>query len=152
MRRGLAGEERAQAVVEMAVVAPVMIVLALVVYNLMTFSAAVARFDRIAPDVVIAQAVSPAAGDDAVANVQAGLEESMDGYDVEIEVSCAPADARGADALVTLAAGCATYSCTMRYVPVPSSIGIAGVQVATPARLSHTREIVVDPWRSGVVA
>ncbi len=152
MRRGVVGEERAQAVVEMAVVAPVMIALALVVYNLMTFSAAVARFDRIAPDVVIAQAVSPAAGEDAVANVKAGLEESMGGYDVEIEVSSAPTGGGGADALVSLAAGCVTYSCTMRYVPVPSSIGIAGVQVASPARLSHTRAVVVDPWRPGIVA
>ena len=52
-------EKRAQATVEMAVVAPVMIILALIVYNLMQFACAVARFDRVAPDVVLAQGVSP---------------------------------------------------------------------------------------------
>ena len=39
-------EERAQATVEMAVVAPILLVLALIVYNVMIFASAVARFDR----------------------------------------------------------------------------------------------------------
>ena len=55
----LLNEERAQATVEMVVAAPVMIVLALIAYNLADFSAAVARFDRVAPDIVMAHAVSP---------------------------------------------------------------------------------------------
>jgi Flp pilus assembly protein TadG len=37
-------EERAQATVEMAVVTPVLLVLALIVYNVMIFASAVARF------------------------------------------------------------------------------------------------------------
>ena len=57
--KGWMGEERAQATVEMAIVAPVLIVLALVAYNAMMFASAVARFDRVAPDVVLAHAVSP---------------------------------------------------------------------------------------------
>ena len=40
-------EERAQATVEMAVVTPVLLVLALIVYNVMIFASAVARFDRV---------------------------------------------------------------------------------------------------------
>ena len=39
-------EERAQATVEMAMVTPVLLVLALIVYNIMIFAGAVARFDR----------------------------------------------------------------------------------------------------------
>ena len=54
-------EKRAQATVEMAVVAPVMIILALIVYNLMQFACAVARFDRVAPDIVLAQGGLPKA-------------------------------------------------------------------------------------------
>lgn len=42
-------EERAQATVEMAVVTPVLLVLALIVYNVMIFAGAVARFDRVVP-------------------------------------------------------------------------------------------------------
>lgn len=55
-RCSLVGEERAQATVEMAVVVPVLLVLALIVYNIMLFVAATARFDRIAPDIVAAHA------------------------------------------------------------------------------------------------
>ena len=52
-------EERAQATVEMAVVAPVLLALALIVYNVMVFAGAVARFDRVVPDIVLAHAVAP---------------------------------------------------------------------------------------------
>lgn len=51
-------EERAQATVEMAVVTPVLLVLALIVYNVMIFASAVARFDRVVPDIVLAHAVA----------------------------------------------------------------------------------------------
>ena len=51
-------EERAQATAEMAVVTPVLLVLALIVYNVMTFASAVARFDRVVPDIVLAHAVA----------------------------------------------------------------------------------------------
>ena len=39
-------EECAQATVEMAVVTPVLLVLALIVYNVMVFAGAVARFEN----------------------------------------------------------------------------------------------------------
>lgn len=42
-------EERAQATVEIAVVTPVLLVLALIVYNVMIYASAVARFDRVVP-------------------------------------------------------------------------------------------------------
>ena len=53
-----------RATVEMAVVAPVLIVLALIVYNIMMFLSATARFDRVAPDIVLAHAVSPVGVDE----------------------------------------------------------------------------------------
>ena len=58
-------EERAQATVEMAMIVPVLLVLALIVYNVMIFAGAVARFDRVVPDIVLAHAVAPdGEGDD----------------------------------------------------------------------------------------
>ena len=89
--RTLLREERAQAVVEMAVVTPVLIIVALIVYNVMLFTAASARFDRIAPDIVIAHGVSPS-GDAVVdvgasaATVASALEEAMASYPVTVEV------------------------------------------------------------------
>ena len=85
-------EERAQATVEMAVVTPVLLVLALIVYNVMIFAGAVARFDRVVPDIVLAHAVaSEGEGDessaDASATVQTQILNAMEGYDLQIEVS-----------------------------------------------------------------
>ena len=55
-------EERAQATVEMTVVTPVLLVLALIVYNVMIFASAVTRFDRVVPDIVLAHAVASEGG------------------------------------------------------------------------------------------
>ena len=147
----LCREERGQAVVELAVVAPVLLALALIAYNVMTFAAAVARFDRVAPDVVLAQAVSPAHAGEGVDAVRAELERAMEGYDVELEVAVAEGAASGGEELLSLAVSLETYTCTLRYAPAPSSFSIAGVHVEVPAFLVHEREVVVDPWRSGVV-
>ena len=157
-RRGtLAGEERAQATVEMAVVAPVLIVLALIVYNLMLFLSATARFDRVAPDIVIAQAVSPQTGSadptavlDASAAVETQLAAAMEGYDVEIEVSCSSSEEEQAS-MLALVGSLRTYRCTMRMRPWPSGLSIAGVRLGAPAALVHERAVTIDPWRPGVV-
>ena len=50
---------RGPATVELAVVAPVLVVLALISYNMMVFVSATARFDRVAPDIVLAHGSSP---------------------------------------------------------------------------------------------
>ena len=114
-RCGLAGEERAQATVEMAVVVPVLLVLALIVYNIMLFVAATARFDRIAPDIVAAHAVSPSgesdgSTDDSVGVIESQIEGAMAGYDVEIEVTCTEGGASSGDDLLTLIGGLANLS------------------------------------------
>lgn len=155
-RCSLAGEERAQATVEMAVVVPVLLVLALIVYNIMLFVAATARFDRIAPDIVAAHAVSPSgesdgSTDDSVGVIESQIEGAMAGYDVEIEVTCTEGGASSGDDLLTLIGGLRTYRCSMRMRPWPSSLSIAGVDLGAPVALAHHRDVTVDSWRPGVV-
>lgn len=155
-RCGLAGEERAQATVETAVVVPVLLVLALIVYNIMLFVVATARFDRIAPDIVAAHAVSPSgegdgSADDGVSVIESQIEGAMAGYDVEIEVTCTEGGASSGDDLLTLIGGLRTYRCSMRMRPWPSSLSIAGVDLGAPVALAHHRDVTVDPWRPGVV-
>ena len=70
----------------------ILLVLALIVYNVMIFAGAVARFDRVVPDIVLAHAVAPGGeGDessaDASATVQTQILNAMEGYDLQIEVS-----------------------------------------------------------------
>lgn len=143
-------EARAQATVEMAVVAPVLIVLALIVYNAMQFAAATARFDRVAPDIVLAHGAAPASGVDAASAVAAQLERAMQGYDLEVEVGCEQSDDKG-ESLLSLAGPLKTYRCVMRFRPWPSALTIAGVELGAPSFLAHERIVVIDPWRSGVI-
>lgn len=148
-------EERAQATVEMAVVAPVMVVLALIVYNLMLFAAASARFDRVAPDIVLIHAAAPAGTredgtrPDTCSVVQAQLEAAMKGYDVEIDVAREGGSTVGG--MLSFVGEPETYRCTMTYRPWPSDFSIAGVRLGAPTLLTHRRDCVIDPWRSGVV-
>ena len=124
-------EERAQATVEMAMITPVLLVLALIVYNVMIFAGAVARFDRVVPDIVLAHAVSPGGeGDDSVvdasATVQAQIQDAMEGYELQIEVSSEQGTAATDGGLLSLSGTFRTYTCTMRYEPWPGSLSIAG--------------------------
>ena len=149
-------EERAQATVEMAVVTPVLLVLALIVYNVMVFASAVARFDRVVPDIVLAHAVAPEGeGDessiDASATVQTQILSAMEGYDLQIEVSSEQGAATSDGGLLSLSGTFRTYTCTMHYEPWPSSLSIAGLSLGAPAQLSHERVVTIDPWRPGVV-
>ena len=149
-------EERAQATVEMAMVTPVLLVLALIVYNVMIFAGAVARFDRVVPDIVLAHAAAPSGeGDessiDASATVQAQIQDTMEGYDLQVEVSSEQGTAVSDGGLLSLSGTFRTYTCTMHYEPWPSSLSIAGVSLGAPAVLTHERAVTVDPWRPGVV-
>lgn len=161
MRLRAMREEHAQATVEMAVVAPVMLVVALIVYNVMVFASATARFDRVAPDIVLAHGVAPA-GDatgalsmaGSASNVEERLERAMDGYDVEVDVEAAEqagGDSATGGSLLHMVGSLRTYRCTMRYVPWPQGLVVAGVDMGAPLELTHTRSITVDPWRPGVV-
>ena len=148
-------EERAQAAVEMAMITPVLLVLALIVYNVMIFAGAVARFDRVVPDIVLAHAVAPGGeGDDsavdASATVQAQIQDAMEGYELQVEVSSEQGTATDGG-LLSLSGTFRTYTCTMHYEPWPSSLSIAGFSLGAPAVLTHERAVAVDPWRPGVV-
>ena len=154
--RAIMREERAQATVEMTVVTPVLLVLALIVYNVMVFASAVARFDRVVPDIVLAHAVAPEGeGDessiDASATVQTQILNVMEGYDLQIEVSSEQGAATSDGGLLSLSGTFRTYTCTMHYEPWPSSLSIAGLSLGAPAQLSHERVVTIDPWRPGVV-
>ncbi len=154
-----AREERAQATVEMAVVTPVLLVLALIVYNLMVFVSASARFDRVAPDIVIARGVSPAGelgGDakvsDASSEIAQAIKGAMGAYDIEVEVTCTSGGGvQEGERGLTLVGALRTYRCVFRMKPWPSGLTIAGVSMGAPAFLEHARTVTIDPWRPGVI-
>lgn len=154
-------EDRAQATVEMAIVAPVMLILALIVYNVMMFVSATARFDRVAPDVVLAHGVAPVgdamgmpSGASAAVEVEKQLTRAMDGLEVRVEVAVEDGGGgggAGGESLFSLVGSLRTYRCTLRYRPWPQGLSIAGVDLGAPFELVHTKAVTVDPWKSGVI-
>lgn len=155
---GLLGEQRAQATVEMAIVVPVLLVLALITFNLMLFLAATARFDRIAPDVVLAHGVSPAgvegqsSGAQGCEEIERQLSAAMEGYGVEVEVTCEEGSfGEGEESMLSLVGALRTYRCSFTYKPWPQGFSIAGVDLGAPFELKHERPVTVDPWKPGVI-
>lgn len=151
-----AASTRGQMAVEMAVVMPVAIVVALVVFNLCRFVEACATFDRVAPDAVISQGVSPAGEQSALSSagqVRSCIERSLDmaTCEVEVAVSGAPEARSGIGMSFPLSPLLTTYTCTLRYRPWPGSFVIAGVPFRPPVALVHVRTLVVDRFRPGVV-
>ncbi len=154
MRRGLLDELCGQAAVEMALLIPVIVATALIAFNVMRFAELCARFDRVAPDAVLAHGVSPAGGSNVLAGVDAvkeAIEKGVGGMDCEVEVSAE--DLGGADSGTTfaLAAGTCRFTCKLSYTPWPSSVSIAGVGFSLPAMATHERSVVVDRWKAAIV-
>jgi predicted small integral membrane protein len=158
---GRAKNEEGQMVVELAVVAPVIIVVAIIAFNLMQFLGAVSRFDRVAPDAVMSQAVSPSgdvqqAGDQCSVVREAILEAMGNAPNIEVTVSEQTAWEAGKDdedALLgfSFAPHLTRYACVLTFHPWPSSLTVAGIDASIPVCLTHERSFTVDRFSPGVL-
>lgn len=150
------GGRRGQMAVELAVMMPVAIVVALVVFNLCRFIEACATFDRVSVDAVVFQGVSPP-GEQSVLNsaveVRSAIEAAlaMSSCEVLVEVSGAEPVRMGTGLTFPVSPLLTTYTCTLLYKPWPSSFVLAGVPFGPPVRLTHKRTLVIDRFRPGVV-
>lgn len=149
-------DERGQMTVELAVLAPVAIVVALVALNLMWFVEACAAFDQAALDAVVSQGVAPAGEqtqEAAVATVRSQIEGALTGRDYcEVEVRAERVSADPASSGALAASPLLTrYVCTLAYRPWPNLLRLPGVTYEAPLALRHSRELVVDRFRPGVV-
>lgn len=148
-------EQDGQMAVELAVLMPVIIAVALVSINVLRFAELVARFDRVAPDAVLIQGVSPAGSSELGAGVSAIQEQivsAMPDNSCEVTVRQQVVGAAGSGALVNLAAGTVRYTCTLTYIPWPTALSIAGVSFRLPFSITHERSLVVDRYRAGIIA
>lgn len=149
-------ENRGQMTVEFAVLMPVVIVVALVVFNLTKFCEMCAVFDRVSKDAVLSQGVAPS-GDQATSTsvdaVRSAIEAAVDSRQCEIEVTAERSSegARGEGVTFPVSPLLTTYHCNLRFRPWPSSFSLAGVLFSPPPFLVHERTIVVDRFRPGVV-
>lgn len=153
--RGRGRSTRGQMTVELAVLVPVIIVVALIVLNLGHYVELCARFDRVALDAVLAEGVAPSGRQDqasASRAVQSSIESAMgtdDGCTVRVTASGLGEGPGGAT--FTLSPLLTRFDCVMEYKPWPHSFVLAGVPFTPPGALRHERSIVVDRFKPGVV-
>lgn len=152
---GLWDDRAGQMTVELAVLTPVILVIALVALNLMGYVEACAAFDQASLDAVLAHGVAPSgeqSPERAVEEVSAALEEAL-GREGRCEVEVrAEAVAERADGVSFVVSPLITrYVCTLTYHPWPRSLRLPGITLEAPLALRHERELVVDRYRSGVV-
>ena len=151
-RRG----ERGQMTVELDVLMPVLIVVALIVLNIVRFCGACAVFDRVAPDAVLSHGVAPS-GNQSLASSEARVAEAIghavdsEMCEVEVVAEGGVPEKKGAGVTFPVSPLLTTYRCTLRYRPWPGSFVIAGMAYEPPAVLRHVRTIVVDRYRPGVI-
>ena len=157
MTRSVSRKESGQMTVELAVLVPVAVVVGLTVWNLLRFVEACALFDRVALDAAISQGVAPSgevSSLSAVGAVQSCIEAAMDSKSCTVEVtsrSLTGEERRREGISFPVSPLLTDFVCTLSYHPWPSSFVIAGVSYDSPLVLRHSRSIVVDRFRSGVV-
>lgn len=146
---------RGQMTIELAVVTPVVIVVALIVLNLMAFVEACAAFDQAALDAVISHGVAPAGEQTQVAavdEVREALAEALGREGTcEVEVSASAVGEGAPDATFAISPLLTRYTCTLIYRPWPRLVSMPGIVFEAPLSLRHERELVVDRYRPGVV-
>ena len=154
------GKEEGQVVVELAVITPVMLGISLVVFNLMAFLEASARFDRLVPNIITAVAISPggyseSTGADQSQAVAQELIQAMDGlWNVSIEVHTQSSWHSGSSGELpgfSFAPHLTRYVCTMVYSPWPQALTIGFFSTQGPLVLEHTKTFTVDTYKSGVI-
>lgn len=141
--------------VELAVLVPSAIVVALIVFNLMGFLDACAVFDQASLTAVVAHGVAPAGtqtAEVAEAEVAAAIRDALGREGVcEVEVRTSGAGEDAPPGSLVMSPLLTRYTCTLRYRPWPRHLRMPGITLESPAALTHERSLVVDRYRPGVV-
>lgn len=133
-----------QMTVELAVVFPVLMVVAVVAVNALLFFSECAAFDRMVRDVVRIQAASPAYGqglEQSRALVADTVSQSLDRPYLDMRV-----------AVEGVQGGCARFTATLEFSPTLFGLGMRSsvLGVALP-HLEHSVSMTVDPYKPGVL-
>lgn len=136
--------ERGQMTVELAVAFPVLIIVAVIAVNALTFFSECSSFDNVFRDAVRIHAASPASGqgvDQSAAMVQATLAERFDAANETARVTVEGATA-----------GHLRFSATLEYAPTLFGLGLRSsvFGIALPP-LTHAATMTLDCYKPGVL-
>ncbi len=135
---------RGQMTVELCVVMPIAIVIAVMVVNAATFFGYCSEFDRVTRNAVRVVAASPESHQsrsDAVSRIKSYIKDSVNASNISCDVEVS-----------VNAYGLETYKATLRYWPTLFGLGmktsVFGVQMPS---LSHSSSLTVDPYTPGEI-
>ena len=136
-----------QMAVELAVVMPVLLVVAVIVFDALSFAGECARFDHIAAQAVLAQGASADRESYAVearaGKIKEQIKNDMGAVASNVEVTAQ------SDSDVALWNTC-TFTCVFEMAPWPfqsADFHIAGVRI--PTKLTHEYALTVEPYTPG---
>ena len=136
--------DRGQATVELAVVIPVALIVAVVTVNALAFFGTCAAFDRTARQAVCIYGAAPAAGEgptDAVAHIEETLRDAVGASNVSVSAS-----------VESTVLGLERYTARVEFMPTLFGLGLRsevfGVRLPP---LTHEVSLVVARYRPGVL-
>ena len=140
----LAVSEYGQMMIELCAVTPVILMMAVVIIDGLSFTALSSRFDHLAAQVVLAVAASPQGTDfdaaTAASSIQTQLQEQLANDHGQVSIS---AEEVGATC---------TFNCQISVVPWPlSSGGLNVFGMAVPTQLEHSFSFAVRPYVIGAL-
>lgn len=137
-------ERSGQMTVELCVVFPVVIVIAVIATNALSFFGDCAEFDRVARGAVRTYASTPAHGEapgSAQAQVLSAIDGALDAENLDFDVSVA-GDWRGFY----------EYTATMRFHPTLFGLGLRDSVWGVPMpALAHEISLTVSPYKPGML-
>ncbi len=136
--------ERGQMTIELAIAIPVLIIVAVIAVNALTFFVQCAEFDRVTHEAVRTYAVSPSYGqgiDQSCTQIEQAIRDAIDESNIDIQVNYGGA---GFDFN--------SFTATLEYHPTLFGLGLRSevFGVALPT-LSHTTSYVVDVYKPGLI-
>ena len=138
------GRESGQMTVELAIAFPVLLIVAIIAVNALTFISECASFDRVFCEAVRVHAASRGYGESeegALGAIASALERSFPQDNVDIQTQVGGAGL-----------GCREYSATIRFAPTLFGLGMRDEILGIPLpRVTHRATYVIDPYKPGVV-
>lgn len=135
---------RAQMMVELCVIFPVVIIIAVITTNALSFFGYCADFDRLSRNAVRTYAASPESGattSDAEAKIQAAIDNALNAGNLQSSISVEK-DWRGYE----------HFTMTLHYSPTLFGLGLKTEVFGVPMpQLTHNSQLTVDPYKPGML-
>ncbi len=133
-----------QATIELAVMFPVILIIAIIAVNVILFFNYCAEFDRVFKQSVSMLCVAPSSGrstSNLVSSLKTDLNSNFDDNNIEVDVS-----------VTSMNSGLYKFSGILKMKPTLFGLGLKSEIFGVPLKtIDHTQNLVVDTYKPGVI-